>query len=64
MLGVAYFSLLYVLIIWCEPDCSSFAILTGANMSGKSTYLRQVALLVVLAQVCVHALKLACVHSV
>ena len=38
----------------CEPDCSSFAILTGANMSGKSTYLRQVALQVVLAQVCFH----------
>lgn len=54
MLGFVCISLLLTLRRLCVPECSSFAILTGANMSGKSTYLRQVALLVVLAQVCIH----------
>jgi DNA mismatch repair protein MutS len=33
-----------------DPDTSQLVILTGPNMGGKSTYLRQVALAVVLAQ--------------
>jgi DNA mismatch repair protein MutS len=34
-----------------EPDGSRFIVLTGPNMGGKSTYLRQAALLTILAQV-------------
>ncbi len=34
-----------------EPDRGRFVLLTGPNMGGKSTYLRQAALLVVLAQI-------------
>jgi DNA mismatch repair protein MutS len=34
-----------------EPDGARFVVLTGPNMGGKSTYLRQAALLVVLAQI-------------
>jgi DNA mismatch repair protein MutS len=33
-----------------DPDATAIWILTGPNMSGKSTYLRQVALIVLLAQ--------------
>lgn len=33
------------------PDCASFILLTGPNMGGKSTFLRQVCLAVILAQV-------------
>ena len=34
-----------------DPDAEQVVILTGPNMAGKSTYLRQVALIVLLAQV-------------
>ncbi|MBW2267516.1 MAG: DNA mismatch repair protein MutS [Deltaproteobacteria bacterium] len=34
-----------------DPDATAIVVLTGPNMSGKSTYLRQVALLVLLAQI-------------
>ncbi|HLY76548.1 MAG TPA: DNA mismatch repair protein MutS, partial [Thermoplasmata archaeon] len=34
-----------------EPDTARLVLLTGPNMSGKSTYMRQVGLLVVMAQV-------------
>jgi DNA mismatch repair protein MutS len=34
-----------------DPDDAQLVLLTGPNMSGKSTYLRQVALLVLLAQI-------------
>jgi DNA mismatch repair protein MutS len=34
-----------------EPDAGQVIILTGPNMAGKSTYMRQVALIVLLAQV-------------
>jgi DNA mismatch repair protein MutS len=33
-----------------DPDSQQIAVLTGPNMAGKSTYMRQVALIVVLAQ--------------
>ena len=33
-----------------EPDAEQILILTGPNMAGKSTYMRQVALIVILAQ--------------
>jgi DNA mismatch repair protein MutS len=34
-----------------SPDATQLLVLTGPNMSGKSTYLRQVALIVLLAQI-------------
>lgn len=34
-----------------EEDCSRFMILTGPNMAGKSTYMRQNALIAILAQI-------------
>lgn len=34
-----------------DPDATAILILTGPNMSGKSTYLRQVALIALLAQI-------------
>jgi DNA mismatch repair protein MutS len=33
-----------------HPDCQQVILLTGPNMAGKSTYMRQVALIVILAQ--------------
>jgi DNA mismatch repair protein MutS len=36
--------------IHLDRDCVSFALITGPNMAGKSTYLRQTALIVVMAQ--------------
>jgi DNA mismatch repair protein MutS len=33
-----------------DPECQQMILLTGPNMAGKSTYMRQVALIVVLAQ--------------
>ncbi|KAF5830982.1 muts domain V-domain-containing protein [Dunaliella salina] len=35
---------------YIDGDCESLHIITGPNMAGKSTYLKQVALLVILAQ--------------
>ncbi len=35
---------------WLDTEASTIHILTGPNMSGKSTYLRQVALIVLMAQ--------------
>lgn len=32
-------------------DCASYHVITGPNMAGKSTYLHQVALIVILAQI-------------
>jgi DNA mismatch repair ATPase MutS len=40
-----------VIIAAVTADCSSFCLLGGPNMSGKSTCLRQVALITILAQV-------------
>lgn len=37
--------------IYASPDTSRMNIITGVNMSGKSVYLRQIALLVIMAQV-------------
>ncbi|TAK93771.1 DNA mismatch repair protein MutS, partial [Patescibacteria group bacterium] len=37
--------------IHCESDGQAIMILTGPNMSGKSTYLRQIGLIVILAQI-------------
>ena len=39
MMGLAFFC----------ADCASFHIISGPNMAGKSTYLRQVALIAVMA---------------
>jgi DNA mismatch repair protein MutS len=36
--------------LYLDPRQKQFALITGPNMSGKSTYLRQVALIVILAQ--------------
>ncbi|NIM19763.1 MAG: DNA mismatch repair protein MutS [Candidatus Latescibacteria bacterium] len=36
--------------LFLHPDRKQFALITGPNMSGKSTFLRQVALIVILAQ--------------
>jgi DNA mismatch repair protein MutS len=36
--------------LYLDPKLKQFALLTGPNMSGKSTFLRQVALIVILAQ--------------
>jgi DNA mismatch repair protein MutS len=36
--------------LFLDPDSKQFALITGPNMSGKSTFLRQVALTVVLGQ--------------
>lgn len=36
--------------IYASPDTSRMNIITGVNMSGKSVYLRQIALLVIMAQ--------------
>ncbi len=33
-----------------DPDSQQIILLTGPNMAGKSTYMRQVALIVILAQ--------------
>ncbi|KAK7204668.1 DNA mismatch repair protein Msh4 [Myxozyma melibiosi] len=37
--------------VYASPATSRFQIITGTNMSGKSTYIRQVALLCIMAQV-------------
>jgi DNA mismatch repair protein MutS len=34
-----------------DPDCARLQILTGPNMAGKSTYIRQIALIAVMAQI-------------
>lgn len=38
-------------MVYFAAECSSFHVITGPNMAGKSTYLRQVALIAILAHI-------------